>query len=67
MGTDDEMAYRRETARSLEIILSRLKFDDQTARVLKWQLDSERQAAARLEARPTPSGCGPIGETDSQA
>ena len=37
------------TARALEIILSRLKFDDQTASILKYQLGSERKSAAALK------------------
>ncbi|SEU03677.1 hypothetical protein SAMN04489858_12084 [Paracoccus homiensis] len=33
------------TVRALEIVLSRLKMDDETARIMKYHLNSERRAA----------------------
>lgn len=35
-------AHHRETARALEVILSRLKFDPQTTRILKSHLTTQR-------------------------
>lgn len=35
-------AHHRETARALEVILSRLKFDPETTRILKSHLTTQR-------------------------
>ena len=36
-------AHHRETARALEIILSRIKLDNETARILRTHLTTQRE------------------------